>query len=382
MKYMDYAATTPPHPEVARTIAEVMNLHYGNPSSLHILGEQSEQLLKKAREVCAGALQVKPSEIIITSGASESNNAAIKGAALQFMNRGKHLITTATEHPSVYECCKQLERFGWNVTYLSVNHEGTVTPEQVCAAVQDDTVLVSIMHVNNETGSINPVQEVGMQLKEQYPRVLFHVDGVQGFGKLPLSLQASGIDMYSLSAHKFRGPKGIGLLYVREGIKLEPLLAGGSQEGGRRAGTENIPYVVGMAKALRLAKEEQAQVAERLRYLRKVLIDGIAAIPKLVLNSPPDGAPHIIHFSCPGMKAEAMLHMLEEDGFLVSTRSACSSKKSEPSRILLAMGKTVEEASSGIRVSLGEEHTEQDIQQFLAALQSAVARQEDLKGRG
>lgn len=382
MKYMDYAATTPPHPEVARTIADIMSLHYGNPSSLHILGEQSEQLLKKAREVCAGVLQVKPAEIVFTSGATESNNAAIKGAALQFMNRGKHLITTEIEHPSVYECCRQLESLGWEVTYLPVDERGQVTPEQVCAAVRSDTVLVSVMHVNNEVGSIEPVEEIGQRLKQEHPRVLFHVDGVQGFGKVSLSLQDSGIDLYSLSAHKLRGPKGIGLLYVREGIKLLPLLAGGGQEAGRRSGTENIPYIIGMAKALRLANEGQREMAERLRRLQAALIHGISDLPKLLLNSTPQGAPHIIHFSYPGMKAEAMLHMLEEEGFLVSTKSACSSKKSEPSRVLLAMGRSMEEASTGIRISLGEEHTEQDIEQFLAALRKAVARMEDLKGRG
>ncbi len=383
MKYFDHAATTPPYEEVIRTIAEVMTRHYGNPSSLHRLGEESGKLLHKAREVCAGALGVMPGEIVFTSGATESNNMAIKGAALQYVNRGKHLITTATEHPSVFECCKQLEQWGWEVTFLPVNEEGLVSVQQVENAVRQDTVLVSVMHVNNETGSVQPVAEIGNLLKEKYPRVLFHVDGVQGFGKIELPLKESGIDLYSLSAHKLKGPKGIGLLYVRKGLTLQPLLAGGGQENGRRPGTENIPYAVGMSKALRLAKEGGAARAAHLRTLKDKLIRGISSLPELALNSAleeSEGAPHIIHFSYPGMKSEALLHMLEEEGFLVSTRSACSSKRTEPSRVLLAMGKSPEAAVSGIRISLGEEHTEEDVADLLEALTKCVWRVRNLKG--
>lgn len=383
MRYFDHAATTPPYDEVTRTIAEVMALHYGNPSSLHRLGEESGKLLRRAREVCAGALGVMPGEIVFTSGATESNNMAIKGAALQYVNRGKHLITTVTEHPSVYECCRQLEQWGWEVTFLPVNKEGRVSVGQVEEAIRKDTVLVSVMHVNNETGSVQPVAEIGSLLKEKYPRVLFHVDGVQGFGKIELPIKESGIDLYSLSAHKLRGPKGIGLLYVRDGVTLQPLLAGGGQEEGRRPGTENIPYAVGMSKAIRLAKEGGPERAVHLRSLKDKLIRGIATLPELELNSALEethGAPHIVHFSYPGMKSEAFLHMLEEEGFLVSTRSACSSKRAEPSRILLAMGKSPEAAAAGIRISLGEEHTGKDIADLLEALNKCVRRVRNLKG--
>ncbi|MGG3452978.1 cysteine desulfurase family protein [Paenibacillus rhizolycopersici] len=379
MIYFDHAATTPPYEDVAKTVAEVMARHYGNPSSLHRLGEESSKLLDKAREVSAAALGVRPREIVFTGGATESNNMAIKGAALQFAGRGKHLITTETEHPSVLESVKQLVSWGWEATVLPVDGNGNVTAEQVREALRPDTVLVSVMHVNNETGAVQPVEDIGRLLKSAAPRVLFHVDGVQGFGKLPLSLTDGGIDLYSLSAHKLRGPKGVGLLYVREGLQLAPLLAGGGQEGGYRSGTENIPYIVAFSKALRLAAEGRDARATVMYRLREQLIQGLAELPELAVNSSAQGAPHIVHFSYPSMKAEALLHMLEEEGFYVSTRSACSSKRSEPSRILLAMGKSKEIASSGIRISMGDEHEERDIDALLAALKQSVKRLQALR---
>ncbi|MDQ0088438.1 cysteine desulfurase [Paenibacillus anaericanus] len=380
MIYFDHAATTPPYEDVTRTIAEVMAAHFGNPSSLHRLGEESGKLLRKAREVCAEALKVKPSEIIFTSGATESNNLALKGSALQYISRGKHIITTNTEHSSVYECCKQLETLGWEVTYLPVNSIGLVNAEQVAAAIREDTVLVSVMHVNNEIGSVQPITEIGKMLKKDHARVLFHVDGVQGFGKVSLSIVESGIDLYSLSAHKWRGPKGVGLLYVREGLVLSPLLSGGGQEGGLRAGTENIPYIVGMAKAIRLTNENWETRARKLSGLKEMLIQGITELPELVLNSDRAGAPHIVHFSCPGMKAEVILHMLEEEGMFVSTQSACSSKQRKPSRVLLAIGKDTETASTGLRISLGEEHTEEHINKLLKSLGKVLKQLHQLKG--
>ncbi|MNZ76373.1 Cysteine desulfurase [compost metagenome] len=292
------------------------------------------------------------------------------------------MITTAIEHPSVFECCKQLEQLGWKVTYLPVDAEGKVSVEEVLAAIRKDTVLVSIMHVNNEMGSIQPVERIGEMLKEHHPRIIFHVDGVQGFSTLPLSLKQSGIDLYSLSAHKLRGPKGIGILYVREGITLFPLMAGGGQEGGRRSGTENIPLIVGMTKAIRMTSEGRKERRDKLMRLKAKLMDGIRNMPDLVLNSTESGSPHIVHFSFPGMKSEAMLHMLEEAGYIVSTKSACSSKLAEPSRILLAMGKGQDAALSGIRISLGEEHTDNDIEELLAVLNMTVQKLRNLKGRG
>ncbi|MGZ0042164.1 cysteine desulfurase family protein [Paenibacillus ottowii] len=373
MKYFDYAATTPPFEEVITTVAEVMRRHYGNPSSMHRYGEDADKLIKRSREVCATALGVSPSEIVFTSGATESNNLAIKGAVLQYQTRGKHIVTVSTEHPSVYEACKQLTNLGFEVTFLPVDEEGHVSAEQVCGAVRKDTILVSIMHVNNETGRIQPVHDIGAALKKQFPRVLFHIDGVQGFGKLPVDIRGWQADLYSLSAHKLRGPKGAGLLFVREGVELFPLLSGGSQEQGVRAGTENVPLLVGMSKAVRLAGERQAETAQRMIEWRERVAAEVKTIPQLRLNSGEE-APHIVHFSYPGMKAEVLLHTLEQLGVAVSTKSACSSRLAEPSRVLLAMGRNEAEASGGIRISFGDEHTEQDIDELILALRQAVAK--------
>ncbi|MDQ0046564.1 cysteine desulfurase [Paenibacillus polymyxa] len=378
MKYFDYAATTPPFEEVITTVAEVMRRHYGNPSSMHRYGEDADKLLKRSREVCAAALGVYPSEIVFTSGATESNNLAIKGVALQYQTRGKHIVTVSTEHPSVYEACRQLTNLGFEVTFLPVDAEGHVSVEQVCAAVRKDTILVSIMHVNNETGRVQPVHDIGAALKKQFPRVLFHIDGVQGFGKLPVDIRGWQADLYSLSAHKLRGPKGAGLLFVREGVELFSLLSGGSQEQGFRAGTENVPLLVGMSKAVRLAGERQAETARRMTEWRERVVAEVQTIPQLRLNSGEE-APHIVHFSYPGMKAEVLLHTLEQLGVAVSTKSACSSKLAEPSRVLQAMGRNEAEASGGIRISFGDEHTEQDIDELILALQQAVAKLESLE---
>ncbi len=381
LKYFDYAATTPPHPDVVRTMAEIMEAQYGNPSSIHGYGERAHQLLRRARSGCAAAIDVKPEEIVFTSGATESNNLAIKGAALQYQSRGKHIITTATEHASVYESFVQLQQWGWEVTWLPVDSDGLVSAQQVVDAIRSDTVLVSLMHVNNETGAIHPIAEIGVRLKKEAPKVLFHVDGVQGFGKMEAKPAAWGADLYSLSAHKIRGPKGAGLLYVRSGVELTPLLSGGSQEQGLRAGTENVPLLVGMAKAMRLAAERQADFAQRTTILRDRIMEVIDTIPGLVLNSRKEGAPHIVHFSYPGMKAEVALHTLEQLGVTVSTQSACSSRSAEPSRVLLAMGRDNACAAGGLRISLGDEHTEEDVALLEQALHQMVAQLRPLERR-
>lgn len=381
MKYFDYAATTPPHPDVIRTMAEIMETQFGNPSSIHGYGERADQLLRRARSGCAAAIGVKPEEIVFTSGATESNNLAIKGAALRYQSRGRHIITTATEHASVYESFMQLQQWGWEVTLVPVNSDGVVNAQQVVDAIRPDTVLVSLMHVNNETGAIQPIAEIGKQLKKKAPRVLFHVDGVQGFGKMKATPAVWGADLYSLSAHKIRGPKGAGLLYVRSGVELTPLLSGGSQEQGLRAGTENVALLVGMAKAMRMAAEDQVDFARRTTVLRDRLMETIRAIPEFELNSSPEGAPHIVHFSYPGMKAEVALHTLEQLGVTISTQSACSSRSAEPSRALLAMGRDAACAGGGLRISLGDEHTEEDVALLEQALHQMVAQLRPLERR-
>ncbi|OAB33936.1 cysteine desulfurase family protein [Paenibacillus glacialis] len=382
MIYWDHAASTPPYEEVIRTLTEVMNKHYGNPSSIHQLGGNAVKLITRAREVCASALQVKSSEIVFTSGATEGNNLAIKGAALQYMGRGKHLITTTVEHASVYESFLQLQQWGFEVTFLPVDSHGCVTIESITASIRKDTILVSIMHVNNEMGAIQPIETIGTEIKRCNSRTLFHVDGVQGFGKLPVDLNRWCVDLYTLSAHKFRGPKGTGILYVREGLKLTPLLTGGSQEFGLRAGTENTPHFVAMAKAMRMASVRQTSFTKDVSILRDRIHGIIRDIQGLHLHSHESGAPHIVHFSYPGMKSEVLMHTLELQGMLVSTRSACSSKHTKPSRVLLAMGLSNEEASSGIRISLGDSHTEEDVSQLEHALRSAVEELRPLLEKG
>lgn len=368
MIYFDNSATTRPYPQVVEVVKRAMEAYYGNPSSLHQKGLEAESVLKQARAVAAQYLGCKPAEILFTSGGTESNNTALKGVAFQYQGRGKHIVTTSVEHPAVYDVCKQLEAFGFTVTYLPVDREGRVSVEDVKKAVTSDTILVSVMHVNNELGTIQPIAEIGAWLR-QFPKTLFHVDAVQGVGKVPLRLKEWGIDLASISAHKFHGPRGIGILYKREGLIIQPLLTGGGQEGGVRSGTENLPAIAGLAKAFRLMTEEGSRDAEHIAALTRQLRAGLAAIPEVVINTPEQGsAPHIINLSFPGMKAEVILHALEERGFLVSTKSACSSKKDEPSRVLMATGMDKERAVSAIRISLGRENTADEVEAFLAAV--------------
>ncbi|KGE18140.1 cysteine desulfurase family protein [Paenibacillus wynnii] len=376
MLYWDYAAAAPPYDEVMETMEQIMKLHYANPSSLHRAGTEAGKLISRAREVCAGVLSVRPDEIFFTSGATESNNLAIKGAALQYAGRGRHIITTNLEHPSVYESCLQLQKMGWEITFIQPDHTGTIDPLLLAAAIRRDTVLVSVMHVNNEVGTVQPLQAIGRIIKEINPRTLFHIDGVQGFGTFETSLREWGADLYSLSPHKIRGPRGVGILYVRQGITLFPLLSGGSHEGGVRAGTENVAAIVASAKALRMTNERRKDVVARILPLRNRLLQFINTVPELTVNSGDYGAPHIVHFSYPGMKGEVMARKLEELGMVVSTRSACSSKHSEPSRVLLAMGKDAATAEGGIRISFGDAHTLKDVEALEQAILKAV---KDLK---
>ncbi|CAI8950716.1 putative cysteine desulfurase IscS 2 [Brevibacillus sp. IT-7CA2] len=373
MIYLDNSATTRPHPQVIETVRRAMESYYGNPSSLHQKGVEAENVLKQARKVAAQYLSCKESEVIFTSGGTESNNTAIKGIAFQYQNRGKHIITTQVEHPAVYDVCKQLEGLGFTVTYLPVDREGRVSVEAVQKAMRPDTILVSVMHVNNELGTIQPILEIGQWLK-QFPKVLFHVDAVQGVGKVPLRIKESGIDLLSVSAHKFYGPRGVGILYKREGLIIHPLMMGGGQEGGVRSGTENLPAIAGMAKAIRILEELGSVEMIRLQTLNQQLREGIATIEGCIVNTPETNtAPHIMNLSVPGVKAEVLLHALEDKGFLISTKSACSSKVNEPSRVLTAIGIERDCALSSLRVSLGRENTAEDIQQFLKALEECVS---------
>lgn len=372
MLYWDYAAASPPYEEVVQTMEQIMRLIYANPSSLHRAGTEAARLLTRSREVCAAALGVTPQEILFTSGATESNNLAVKGAALQYQGRGRHIVTTQIEHPSVYESCLQLQALGWEVTFVAPDSNGVADPAGIAAAVRRDTVLVSVMHVNNETGAVQPLAEIGRLVKAANHRTLFHVDGVQGFGKLATELKEWQADLYSLSAHKLRGPRGVGILYVREGVALFPLLTGGSQELGYRAGTENTAAIVASAKAVRMSAENRVTYSKQVTPLRNRLLDFVSGIPEFTVNSTYSGAPHIVHFSYPAVNGEVMARKLEELGMTVSTRSACSSRLAEPSRILLAMGRDSSAALGGVRISLGDTHTAADIAALEQALLAAV----------
>jgi cysteine desulfurase len=375
MIYLDNSATTKPFPEVIDSFVTVATKYFGNPSSLHELGMKSERLLTQAREQIAAALKVKPSEIVFTSGGTEANNFAIKGVAFQYRHRGKHIITTAIEHPSVSEPCQQLEQLGFEVTYLPVNEHGMVTAERVKKALREDTILVSVMHVNNEVGAIQPVEEIGALLAH-YPKTIFHVDRVQGISKVPLDMKKARIDLCTMSAHKFHGLRGAGILYVRQGIRLSPLLAGGGQEMQLRSGTENVPAIVAMAKALRIALEKYDKQIDYLHEVKQAWLNELKAIPEIQINTPVEhSAPHIINFSLKhGMKPEVFVHELAKSDIFVSTTSACSSKKKAPSKTLLAMGVGEERAESGIRISLSFENTLEEIPLAVAAMKKAIEK--------
>ena len=377
MIYFDNSSTTKPYPEVIDSFTKVSVDFFGNPSSLHGLGAQSEKLLSAARKQIADLLNVKSSEIYFTSGGTEGNNLAVKGAARARANRGNHIITTAIEHPSVEEACQELEKEGFEVTYLPVNEEGRISAADFKEALREDTILVSIMHVNNEVGSIQPIQEIGNILKD-CPDILFHVDHVQGAGKVPLSLKEANVDLCTVSGHKVHGLKGTGFLYIREGVRIEPLVRGGNQESKIRSGTENVAGIVAMAKAFRMSMDQQEKHREKLEHIHGYLYKELSLTEGIHLNSPKDGAPHIINFSVPGIKSEVLLHALEKDGVYVSTTSACSSKKRTASKTVEAMFHQPARSESVIRISTTYSNEMNEAEQALKAIRKIVANLEKI----
>lgn len=374
MIYFDNSATTKPYPEALQSYVTVAGKYFGNPSSIHSLGGESERLLTQSRTIAAQLLRVKPSEIVFTSGGTEGNNLAIKGIAMRNRSRGKHMITTNIEHASVFEAYKQLENLGFDVTYLPVNENGVVSVEDVKRALRDDTILVSMIHVNNETGAIQPVSEVG-KLLANYPKVRFHVDHVQGIGKVPLDLYESHIDLCTISGHKFHSVKGTGLLYIRDGVRLDPVLSGGGQELRYRSGTENLPGIVAMIKALRMTLEKQSENTKHLRELKEELIRMFSDMKDVTINTPKEQtAPHILNVSFVGLKPEVVVHALEERGVYVSTKSACSSRANEVSHVLLGMGLPHEVAESAIRISLTAENTMDEVKQFEGIIKETLPK--------
>ncbi|MBU8905199.1 cysteine desulfurase family protein [Desertibacillus haloalkaliphilus] len=365
MIYFDNSATTKPYPEVLKTFTSVSERYFGNPSSLHSLGAEAERLLTQAREVISSILSVRPREVIFTSGGTEGNNLAIKGIALQHQNRGKHLITTEVEHASSYEIFQQLEKLGFDITYVPVDKHGLVSVEDVKKAIRKETILISMIHVNNELGSVQPIEEIAKVVAD-HPKIHFHVDHVQGVTKVPLNLSMKGIDLCTISGHKFHGLKGTGVLYIREGVTLFPLMHGGVQELQFRAGTENTAGIIALAKALRLSVEQSQKEIKKIEGLKRMLIDELETLDGIVVNTSKEhSAPHIVNFSIVGVKPEVVIQALTKKQIYVSTKSACSSKLAEPSRVLVAAGLGHERASSAIRVSFSFENEEVELVEFV-----------------
>ncbi|MEC0580831.1 cysteine desulfurase family protein [Bacillus spizizenii] len=375
MLYLDNSSTTKPYDEVLNTYEQTSRRYFGNPSSLHRYGAETEQLLQAAKHQIKRAIGLKNYDIVFTSGATEANNLALKGAALSKIKAGKHIIATSIEHPSVTESLEQLtELFGFDVTYLPVNEDGFVSIEELKQAIRPDTVLVSMMHVNNEVGSVQPIEKAGEVLKE-HPNILFHVDYVQGIYKVPLAIEKAGIDLCSISGHKFHGLKGTGALIVKEGTRLIPLITGGSQQKGIRAGTEHTAGAVSLAKAINLAAADFETRLDTMAAAKELFMKRLSETEGVVVNTPQmNSAPHIINFSVPGIKAEVLLHMLEEQDIFVSTTSACSAKEHKPSKVLLQMGKGEQIAGSSIRISLNYSQTSDVEEPFMNALRPGIKK--------
>ncbi len=372
MIYFDNSATTKPKNEVLDTFIKVSERFFANPSSVHSLGLEAEKLLEQSRNQIASLLKVNTGEIIFTSGGTESNNFVIKGVASTYRHRGNHIITTEIEHPSVANACEDLKRHGFEVTYLPVDRSGQINLDDLKRAIRDETILVSVIHVNNELGVVQPVEEIGKLLKP-YSKIFFHVDHVQGVTKVPLDFHEANVDFASVSSHKFHGVKGTGAVFVRKGLRLEPLLSGGGQEQNMRSGTENVPGIAAMAKALRLGMEAYKKNISNLKAVRDFLIKELRTIDGVFVNTPDEQiAPHIVNFSVPGYKAEVLVHEMEERGLYASTTSACSSKRDEPSKTVLAMGLGNERATSSIRLSLSFENTMEEAKEAVKIIKASI----------
>ena len=374
MIYFDNAATTKIYDDALTSYVQVSQKFFGNPSSLHQLGVDAFQVLTKARAQVASLLSVQPEEIFFTSGGTESNNWAIKGTALEKSVFGKHIITTKIEHPSVLQTCKQLERFGFEVTYLDVDSKGIVSVDQLKESLRKDTILVSVMAVNNEVGAVQPIAEIAKVL-EEYPSIHFHVDAVQAVERASQLLAIGRIDLLSLSAHKFHGPRGVGIMYKKFGRKIQALLTGGGQEKGERSTTENLPGIVATTKALRMALEEKSVTGE----LRSQLWKELATKPEIRIFSPEDGASHVLCFAIKGVRGEVVVHAFENHGIYISTTSACSSKKADSSSTLYAMDVPTEWATGAVRVSFSNDNTKEEVEQFIKVLHQLMKQFSFLK---
>jgi cysteine desulfurase len=372
--YLDYAATTPTDPRVIDEMLPFFTEHFGNPSSVHSFGQEAKRAIEGARETVSGLIGAAPDEIVFVSGATEANNTAIKGIALAKRDKGNHIITSSVEHHSVSETAAVLEKQGFRVTYLPVDEYGMVDPDDVKKAIDEKTILISIMHANNEIGTIQPIAEIGKIARQR--AITFHTDAVQTFGHIPVNVDELGVDLLSSSSHKFYGPKGVGFLYVRKGTKLVSLLSGGDQERRRRAGTHNTPGIVGTAAAAKIAHETMGAESARETALRDRLIKGItAAIGDTSLNGHPTiRLPNNTNISFHFIEGESILLSLDMEGIAASSGSACTSSTLEPSHVLLAIGLPHEIAHGSIRFSLGRWTTDEDVSRVIEVLPGIVSR--------
>ncbi|HZK34424.1 MAG TPA: cysteine desulfurase NifS [Bacillota bacterium] len=370
--YLDHAATTHTRPEVLEEMLPYFTQKFGNASSVHSFGREARRTLDKARGRTAKAIKAEPSEIHFTSGGSESDNLAVKGVALANKKKGNHIITSSIEHPAVLDTCKYLEKEGFKVTYLPVDKYGLVSPSDLKQAITDKTILISVIFANNEIGTIQPIKEIGQIAKEH--KIYFHTDAVQAVGNVPIDVNELNIDLLSLSAHKFYGPKGVGALYIRRGVKVTPCIHGGTQERNKRAGTENLPAIVGLGKAIELAVENIEEKNKRLMAMRDRLIHEImSSVEHTKLNGHPDKRlPGNINLSFEFIEGEALLLSLDLKGVAGSSGSACTSGSLDPSHVLLAIGLSHEIAHGSLRLTLGDENTEEEIDYVLEVLPEIV----------
>ena len=371
--YADNAATTKPSQAAIDAMLTCLREQYGNPSSLYTLGQQAKEILEQAREDIAAVINAKPGEIIFTSGGSEADNQAIRSCAELGKKAGKtHIISTAFEHHAVLHTLQKLEREGFTVTLLDVHEDGLIRPEELEAAIREDTCLVTIMFANNEIGTVQPIRELGAICRCH--GVLFHTDAVQATGHLPIDVVADNIDLLSASAHKFHGPKGVGFLYAKKGVRLTNLIEGGAQERGKRAGTENVPAIAGMAAALRESAAHMSENTAHVTVLRNRLIDGLSEIPHAALNGDREKRlPGNVNFCFEGIEGESLLLLLDDRGISASSGSACTSGSLDPSHVLLAIGRVHDVAHGSLRLTIGEDATAEEIEYIIQSVKDVVS---------
>ena len=376
--YLDHAATTYVKPEVFEAMKPYFSEHFGNASSIYSLGRDSKKAVEESREKVAKAIGAEPKEVYFTGSGSEADNWALKGIAAAYKKKGNHIITSAIEHPAIMSSCKYLEGEGFEVTYVPVDSDGLVSPEQIKNAIKENTILISIMFANNEIGTIQPIKEIGAIAKEK--GVLFHTDAVQAVGNINIDVKDLNVDLLSLSSHKFYGPKGIGALYIKKGVKIASFIHGGQQERGKRASTENVPGIIGLGRAIELATENLDEYNKKLIELREKTIEGLfAKVPYIRLNGHRHNRlPGNVNISFEFIEGESLLLMLDMKGVYGSSGSACSSGSLDPSHVLLAIGLPHEIAHGSLRLSFGDENTQEDVDYILEVIPQIVSKLRDM----